>query len=158
MASHTAEIDQQHQARASWIGVLSRANLPDIEMYWKEHEERIVFDWLRKPQTGLVMVRGRAGGTGGAFNLGEMTVTRCALRLPDGNVGYGYVQGRNRRHVELAAILDAMLQQDDRRAELMAQVIEPLRTIQAQRRMERSRKAAATKVEFFTLVRGENPV
>ena len=43
---------------------------------------------LRPPETGLVMVRGRMGGSGGKFNLGEVAVTRCAVRLDGGTVGH----------------------------------------------------------------------
>ena len=32
------------------------------------------------------MVRGRVGGTGAPFNLGEMSVTRCSVRLADGSL------------------------------------------------------------------------
>jgi alpha-D-ribose 1-methylphosphonate 5-triphosphate synthase subunit PhnG len=146
---------QDQQRRAKWLGILARARRADIEAVWPEHAAPISFEWLRKPQPGLVMVRGRAGGTGNAFNLGEMTVTRCALRLGDGTVGQGYVQGRDRKHAELAARLDALLQSG--RDELLAEVIEPLREKEEERRRERSRKAASTKVEFFTMVRGADP-
>lgn len=109
----------------------------------------------------MVMVRARAGSTGGQFNLGQMTVTRCALKLASGAagpdcVGLGYVQGRSKRHAELAAVFDALLQDAARRPALERAVIAPLETAQAARREERSRKAASTKVSFFTLVRGEN--
>jgi alpha-D-ribose 1-methylphosphonate 5-triphosphate synthase subunit PhnG len=109
----------------------------------------------------MVMVRARTGGTGGQFNLGQMTVTRCALRLAggaagSGGVGLGYVQGRSKRHAELAAVFDALLQDDARRAALERAVVAPLEAAQAGRRCDRSRKANATKVNFFTLVRGEN--
>ncbi len=33
------------------------------------------------PRPGMTLVRGRMGGTGSPFNLGEMTVTRCVVRL-----------------------------------------------------------------------------
>lgn len=138
------------------MSILARSTRPDIEQAWSDHANPPAFEWLRRPHVGLVMVRGKAGGTGNQFNLGEMTVTRCALRLADGTIGHGYVQGRDRCHAQLAALLDALLQHDDRRQALMAQVIEPLQAKHAKHRQERSRKAAATKVEFFTMVRGEN--
>jgi alpha-D-ribose 1-methylphosphonate 5-triphosphate synthase subunit PhnG len=138
------------------MSILARSSRAAIEQVWKDSAATLAFNWLRKPHTGLVMVRGRAGGTGKPFNLGEMTVSRCALQLPCGVVGHGYVQGRDHRHVELAAKLDALLQREERREGLLATVIEPLHELQAQRRLELSRKAAATKVEFFTMVRGEN--
>ncbi len=102
---------------------------------------------LRAPQTGMVMLRGRAGGTGAAFNLGEATVTRCSVRLETGAVGHAYVLGRDARQAELAAVLDAVLQED---AGLMP-VIDRLATVQAARREKIAARAAATKVEFFTM-------
>ena len=65
---------------------------------------------LRGPEAGLVMVRGRAGGGGAPFNLGEMTATRCTVRTEAGFVGHAYVAGRNERQAELAALADALLQ------------------------------------------------
>jgi alpha-D-ribose 1-methylphosphonate 5-triphosphate synthase subunit PhnG len=106
---------------------------------------------LRGPETGLVMVRGRAGGDGAPFNLGEMTVTRCAVRLDDGTVGHGYVAGRDARQAELAALLDALMQDATRRPGLEAAVIAPLEAAQAERRAGLARRAAATRVEFFTM-------
>lgn len=139
------------------MGILARASRDELEAAWNALEERPAYAWLRRPEVGLVMVRARAGGTGNPFNFGEMTVTRCALRLANGAVGFGYVQGRDRRRAELAAVFDALMQDADRRDKLGATVIEPLRVAQAERRAFVSRKAGATKVEFFTLVRGDNP-
>jgi alpha-D-ribose 1-methylphosphonate 5-triphosphate synthase subunit PhnG len=152
----TLDQAQDTDARRSWIGTLAKAQPAEVEAAFAALGETVPYEWLRRPQTGLVMVRGRAGGTGNPFNLGEMTVTRAALRLADGAVGHGYVQGRNHRHAELAAIFDGLLQQDERRAHLLGAVIEPLRRAQDERRRTRSRKAAATKVDFFTMARGEN--
>jgi alpha-D-ribose 1-methylphosphonate 5-triphosphate synthase subunit PhnG len=101
------------------------------------------------------MLRGRMGGTGARFNLGEMTVTRCAVRLADGTIGHGYVQGRDREKALLVARLDALLQTDGYRERLLAELIGPLMTAQSEARAEAARKAAATRVEFFTLVRGD---
>jgi alpha-D-ribose 1-methylphosphonate 5-triphosphate synthase subunit PhnG len=118
------------------------------------------FDWLRAPQTGLAMVRGRVGGTGNAFNLGEATVTRATLRLRAQNgtratVGVACHLGRDKRRAELAALADALLQQPERHARLQAQLIEPLAArLVAQRAAQRD-AAASTKVEFFTMVRGD---
>ncbi|RWJ43149.1 phosphonate C-P lyase system protein PhnG [Mesorhizobium sp.] len=142
--------------RSTWMGVLSRSDRDHLTSLVKD-VTNVPFVWLRKPQVGLVMVRGRAGGTGAAFNLGEMTVTRCALQLEDGTVGQGYVQGRDKRHAKCAALVDALLQQESEYKRLLASVIEPLKERQAERKLEQSRKAAATKVDFFTMVRGGDP-
>jgi alpha-D-ribose 1-methylphosphonate 5-triphosphate synthase subunit PhnG len=110
---------------------------------------------LRGPEVGLVMVRARAGGSGARFNLGELTVTRCTVRLEDGTVGHAYLGGRRPGAAERAAVLDALLQDGERRPHLERVAIEPL----AARHLERARAAAAragaTRVEFLTMVRGE---
>lgn len=111
--------------------------------------------WLRPPETGLVMLRGRIGGAGGAFNLGEMTVTRCALKLDSGAVGHATVQGRDKDHARRAAVLDALWQGPARDA-VEAAVLAPLREAETTRNAALAAKAAATRVEFFTLVRGED--
>ena len=110
---------------------------------------------LRGPEVGAVMVRGRQGGTGAPFNLGEMTMARCSVRLACGTVGHAWVQGRDKGHALRAAVLDALLQ-TDRRAVLEGAVLATLEAEETARRDGRARKAAATKVEFFTLVRGED--
>jgi alpha-D-ribose 1-methylphosphonate 5-triphosphate synthase subunit PhnG len=97
------------------------------------------------------MLRGRAGGDGAPFNLSEMTVTRCAVSLEDGTVGHAYVAGRDRRQAELAAILDAALQQDVLRPALLAAVVDPLAAEQVEMQRGEARKAAATRVQFFTM-------
>ena len=114
------------------------------------------FDMIRPPETGLVMLRGRIGGTGSAFNLGEATVTRCAVRTAKGHEGHAYVMGRNHGHAKLAAVCDALLQDESQHAKVDAEVLQPLQALMAEQRSLAARKAAATKVDFFTLVRGEN--
>lgn len=135
------------------MGVLARAaGAADIEARLRDVPQGLPsYIRLRGPETGLVMVRGRAGGDGAPFNLGEMTVTRCAVRLEDGTVGHAYVAGRDARQAELAAVLDAALQDGRSRARWMAAVVAPLAEAQAERAARDQRKAAATKVQFFTM-------
>ncbi|MEL7204677.1 MAG: phosphonate C-P lyase system protein PhnG, partial [Pseudomonadota bacterium] len=111
--------------------------------------------WLRAPEIGGVMVRGRTGATGAPFNLGEMTVTRCSLKLPGGEVGHGYVQGRDKDHATRAALVDAHMQTAQSEA-IRRGVLDPLEETMRATAETRARKAAATKVDFFTLVRGED--
>jgi alpha-D-ribose 1-methylphosphonate 5-triphosphate synthase subunit PhnG len=106
---------------------------------------------LRGPEGGLVMVRGRAGGGGSPFNLGEMTVTRCSVRTSDGFIGHAYIAGREARRAELAALADALMQDPRRAAEIETGVITPLEAQQARHQMELASKAAATKVQFFAM-------
>ena len=100
------------------------------------------------------MVRGRAGGTGAPFNLGEMTVTRCALRLTDGRTGHAYIPGRDRIHAEAAALCDALLQGAEAER-VQSEIIEPLAAAADTARRAEASRAEATKVDFFTMVRGE---
>lgn len=148
--------DTGEARRQRWLSVLARARPRDLERAWEEFGAAPACTWLRRPETGLVMVRGRAGGDGAPFNLGEMSVTRCALRTADGRVGVGYVQGRDHARAARVAMADALLQDPEAHDEVMARVVEPLARLQAERGAERGRKAAATRVEFFTLVRGED--
>ncbi len=139
--------------RREWIGLLGRA-APGALRAAAERLGRVPeAEWLRRPETGTVMVRGRAGGTGAAFNLGEVTATRCAVH--DGDLqGHAVVQGRDADHAALAARLD-LLMQGPRAAEVRRSVLEPLAEAEAARRDDRARKAEATRVDFETMVRGE---
>lgn len=140
------------QARRDWMGVLARADAARLADLLPEVPGH---DMLRPPEVGAVMVRGRVGGTGAPFNLGEMTVTRCVLRLACGAVGHAHVQGRDKRHAVRAAVVDALMQ-TDQAARISAAVLAPLAQAEVARRATRAAKAAATKVEFFTMVRGED--
>ncbi|WP_331375530.1 phosphonate C-P lyase system protein PhnG [Sinorhizobium chiapasense] len=135
------------------MAVLARTKCDDLERAWNDLPIAPQYEWLRRPETGLVLVRGRAGGTGGAFNLGEVTMTRCALRLTEGTTGFAFVLGRDQRHAELAAVFDALLQRAAESRELVAQ----FEAMQARRRELKSRKAASTKVDFFAMARGTSP-
>ena len=140
-------------ARKDWMGLLARAKPAALVALLPDGLPNAAL--LRAPEIGAVMVRGRVGATGGPFNLGEMTVTRCSVRLACGTVGHAYVQGRDREHARRAATLDALLQ-TDAAADLRARVLTPLAEAEAKARASRAAKAAATKVEFFTMVRGED--
>ncbi|EAQ04727.1 alkylphosphonate utilization protein PhnG [Pseudooceanicola batsensis HTCC2597] len=140
--------------RKAWMGLLARAPATELAALWAAAGVAPGFAWLRAPETGGVMVRGRAGATGAAFNLGEMTVTRCSLKLEDGRVGHAVAQGRDRRKAEIAALVDALMQGSEA-DEVRATILDPLAAAQAGRRADRAARAAATKVDFFTMVRGE---
>jgi len=109
---------------------------------------------LREPENGLVMLRGRTGGDGAPFNLGEATVSRAAVRLATGEVGIGYTLGRDRDKARLIALCDALMQ-TAAHAALEAEVLAPLRLQIDAERKRKAAEAAATRVDFYTLVRGE---
>jgi alpha-D-ribose 1-methylphosphonate 5-triphosphate synthase subunit PhnG len=114
-----------------------------------------VYENLREPENGLVMVRGRIGGDGAPFNLGEATVSRAAVRLSTGEVGFGYTLGRDRQKARMIALCDALVQSDEFADAVESQVIAPLRTRMISERNRTAAETAATRVDFYTLVRGE---
>ncbi len=142
--------------RAARMGLVARADPAALAGLLAAIGPEPAHTFLRAPEVGSVMVRGRAGGTGAPFNLGEMTVTRCTLRLDSGEVGHAWVAGRARDHARRAALIDALMQ-TDRAAEVRAGVLDPLARREREARAARAAKVAATRVEFFTLVRGEDP-
>ncbi len=111
---------------------------------------------LRGPETGLVTVRGRIGGGGAAFNTGEATVTRATVRLPSGEIGHAYALGRDKEKVRIAAILDANWCAEETRGTVETKVVAPLVRMAAEADAKRRAETAATKVDFFTMVRGED--
>lgn len=138
--------------RRDWMGLLARSKPTRLTALFPEIPAHSL---TRAPEIGTVMVQGRSGGTGAPFNLGEVTVTRCTLRLGDGRIGHAYVQGRDKMHATRAAALDALLQGNEG-ADLHRDVLAPLAQDEANARQALAEKAAATRVDFFTLVRGED--
>jgi alpha-D-ribose 1-methylphosphonate 5-triphosphate synthase subunit PhnG len=143
-----------HTERQHWIGVLARARRDELQPF-EDALRDIEYQLIRAPEIGMTLVRGRMGGNGAPFNVGEMSVTRCVVRLADGRTGYSYLAGRDKVHAELAALADAHLQGAQQR-HWLTEMITPLAHTQAERRAQKEAETAATKVEFFTLVRGEN--
>lgn len=141
--------------RQAWMSTLAKAPAADLARLWDGLGLAPEHEMLRAPEVGAVMVRGRTGATGAPFNLGEMTVTRCSLRLGCGAVGHGYVQGRDKAHATTAALVDALMQ-TDKADRVREGVVTPLTEALAAAQAKRRAKAAATKVEFFTMQRGED--
>ncbi|MEO9574925.1 MAG: phosphonate C-P lyase system protein PhnG [Lentilitoribacter sp.] len=142
-------------ARKAWLSVLAKADAASVDTLWAEMGLAPEHSVLRAPEIGAVMVRGRAGAVGAAFNMGEMTVTRASVRLATGEVGHGYVQGRSKDHARTAALVDALMQ-TNQAGVVEASVLTPLRDAATKRTATRAAKAAATKVDFFTIARGED--
>lgn len=148
-------LSPEQAARQRWMGLLARADSAALADRWQGFAAKPDYSMLRAPEVGGVMLRGRAGGTGAPFNLGEMTVTRCSITLADGTVGHGYVQGRSKSTAEIAAQIDALMQTTSAEA-VQTQILTPLAEAETACRAARAAKAAATKVEFFTMARGED--
>jgi alpha-D-ribose 1-methylphosphonate 5-triphosphate synthase subunit PhnG len=113
------------------------------------------YEILREPENGLVMLRGRIGGDGAPFNLGEATVSRAAVRLATGEVGFGYTLGRDRQKARMIALCDALVQSDEFSDAVEANVLTPLRAAMISERDRKAAETAATRVDFYTMVRGE---
>jgi alpha-D-ribose 1-methylphosphonate 5-triphosphate synthase subunit PhnG len=146
-----APVSHPERARRRWMSVLARATADRIAALLKACGDLPAYTIIRGPEGGLVMVRGRAGGGGSAFNLGEMTVTRCTVRIETGFIGHAYVAGREERRAELAAFVDALMQDQNISADIESRVIAPLEQQQAQVKAARASKAAATRVQFFAM-------
>ena len=159
MATHapSASASQSSIAdRRAWMATLAKADPRQLESLWDTLGETPAHTLVRPPERGSVMVRGRVGGGGAAFNMGEITVTRCTARLEDGALGHAYIPGRKARHAEIAAVLDAMLQTDTHADAVRARILAPLAATREAAQRDRAAKVAATKVNFFTMVRGDN--
>ncbi|TCS64286.1 phosphonate C-P lyase system protein PhnG [Varunaivibrio sulfuroxidans] len=141
--------------RQRWMGALARSDGATLEAAWTDLDGVPDYTFLRPAEIGMVMVRARAGGAGRRFNLGEMTVCRCAVRTGDNYIGHAYVAGRDTRHAHYGALFDALLQDPVWYARLKTDLLEKLAASQARRRQALNRKTAATKVDFFTLARAQ---
>lgn len=151
-ANALAELAKRRKA----LAVLARADSKEIADRLRQLDDGLAYSEPRAPEVGLVMLRGRIGSRGAPFNAGEATVTRAAVQLSSGETGFGYVLGRDREKARLVALCDALWQVDDRRDAVETQVLAPLRQRQQEKtNLERAR-TAATRVDFFTLVRGED--
>jgi alpha-D-ribose 1-methylphosphonate 5-triphosphate synthase subunit PhnG len=151
MTPHTEDSDAQ---RRRWLAVLARAPRQALAHHAPPVLADHRFEWLRRPEVGLTMVRARIGNSGDRFNLGEATVTRCAARIELGGavaVGVGYLLGRDVQRAEWVAGLDALLQLPSQQALLLQTVIAPLAEAAAETRHRRELRTAASRVRFYTL-------
>jgi alpha-D-ribose 1-methylphosphonate 5-triphosphate synthase subunit PhnG len=142
-------------ARKKAMGLLARATLDELNAAWEALADKPEVHPVRGPETGLVMVRGRIGGGGDPFNLGEATVSRATIRLSTGEIGHGQMLGTDRQRARLAAIFDALSQCVGNKTDvesLLHRVAERL----AQEERRKAEETAATRVDFFTMVRGDD--
>lgn len=141
-------------ARKAALDVLAGAPAQALAALWDSWVDKPDHKRVRGPEVGLVMIRGRAGGGGAPFNLGEATVSRASIRIASGEVGHGYCLGRDLAKAEVIAVIDALWQHEPARVE--AEIIEPLRALAGTADQKRRDETAATRVDFFTMVRGDN--
>ncbi|KEY57914.1 phosphonate C-P lyase system protein PhnG [Serratia sp. DD3] len=146
---------QALQQRQRWMSVLAHSQPAQLRSHWQALNLSPSYHCLRAPEIGLAQLQGRMGATGRRFVLGDMTVTRSVVQLENGGQGYSYINGRDKTHAELCALIDALLQQPGSYELLQQQLIEPLAALQQEQRQLRARSVAASRVDFFTLVRGD---
>lgn len=146
------DIKMQRQKNLS---VLAKAPFSNMLEYWKGISVDATFNFLKKPEVGMAMVRAQAGGGGENFNMGEMTITRCVVRLDSAEIGYGIVVGRSKQKSELVALIDACWQKKSLKEIIEDKIIKPLYHIQVCKEKNISDNTESSKVNFFTMVRGE---
>lgn len=151
-----AATDADLAGRRRCAGLLAGATSKELNEAWTALKDKPDAKPVRGPETGLVMVRGRIGGGGSAFNLGEATVTRATVALDGGNVGHAQALGTDKEKVRLAAIFDAMWQAVATRDFIERAVLAPVEQRIAAEDKTKAEEAAATRVDFFTMVRGDD--
>ena len=153
MTNDTADI---HAGRKRAAALLARATVQELETAWNRQGENPKTETVRGPETGLVMVKGRIGGGGAPFNLGETTVTRATIKLASGTVGHAHVLGTGRKKAWYAAVFDALWQESPTRDFIEAELLSPVERRLAEEKDRKTKETAATRVDFFTMVRGED--
>jgi alpha-D-ribose 1-methylphosphonate 5-triphosphate synthase subunit PhnG len=154
---------QRHEAEAMEMrerkrvtDLLARAERGELDAAWEALPERPAVQPVRGPETGLVMVRGRIGGGGSPFNLGEVTVTRTTIRIASGKVGHAHALGTDRERSRLAAIFDALWQEPATKDFVERTILAPVAERIGAADAKKADETAATRVDFFTMVRGED--
>lgn len=157
MPEHNLEPDNRRkQLRQARMAILAQANGKELQRLWSTLDLDPECEVLRGPEVGLVALRGRIGGGGSPFNFGEATITRTTIRLGSGAIGHAVMLGRDETKVKLAAVIDALAVDDQTAARIEEAIIQPLKAVIDARDKKRRAETAATKVDFFTMVRGED--
>jgi len=143
-------------ARKAAMAAFASSSVDQLERLAGEAGLSLQAETMRGPETGLVTVRGRIGGGGAVFNTGEATVTRATVKLPSGQIGHSFALGRDRKKALLAATLDALWCSDATRKQVDEKIVQPLTELAARADAQKHAETAATKVDFFTMVRGED--
>lgn len=151
----TTPTDADTKQRQQLLAVLSKCSSKDIKALWQPLNLTPNYQLLKSPEIGMVMVKAKTGGNGSPFNMGEMTVTRTVLRLDSNQMGYGYIAGRDKDKSLLIAMIDACYQVADWQSEINQKVLEPLQAQHNQAYQAHAQQVEKTKVNFFTMVRGE---
>lgn len=143
--------------RQRWMATLAHSQPDDLNPLWDAmHFPHVEWKNIRSAETGLTQIQARAGARGQRFFLGDATLTRAVIQLECGTYGYSYLLGRDKLHAERCALIDALLQKREHTPHLLENLINPLAALQQERHQQRAQEIAASRVDFFTLVRGDN--
>lgn len=154
--SQTMMSESPLASRPALLSLLARAETAELAGPLARLWPKLSVRDLRAPEVGLVMLRGRIGGDGAPFNVGEATMTRAVVEISGGDRGFGQVLGRKPELARMAAIVDAVAQRSADRQLVESEIIAPIRQRLAEAKSKQASETAATKVDFFTLVRGED--
>ena len=149
---HTNSIERRRER----LAVLARTEALEINRLWEKLGIDVNFRRLKGPVSGLIALHGRIGGGGDPFQFGEATLSRAVIELETGEIGYGQALGRDLAKVERCAVIDALAQNPEHAHQIETELIAPLRDQLIEADDSAREKVAATKVDFFTLVRGED--
>lgn len=152
-------MDAQHfdeNQRSRWMAVLAHSLPHELASRWAELELAPQYQVIRQPETGLVQIQARMGATGQRFFAGDTTITRAVVQLSNGIYGYSYLLGRDKAHAERCAAIDALMQDKAHFHALQETLIAPLADNREQRLAKRRAEVNTSRVDFFTLVRGDN--
>ena len=142
--------------RQKWMAVLAHSLPAELAAMWAEQKLNPEYQVIRKAETGLAQIQARMGATGQRFFAGDTTLTRAVVQLANGTYGYSYISGRDKAHAELCAVIDALMQENVRFQTLQETLIAPLAANREQRLAARRAQINSSRVDFFTLVRGDN--
>jgi len=148
--------EHQREGRQRAAALLARATSDELNAAWDKLSEKPEVRPVRGPETGLVMVRGRIGGGGDPFNLGEATVTRATILLASGTAGHAHALGTDKTKVRMAAIFDALWQEGPTQVFVETEILGRIEARIAEEDRRKAEETAATRVDFFTMVRGED--
>jgi alpha-D-ribose 1-methylphosphonate 5-triphosphate synthase subunit PhnG len=151
-----ASLSAEQRQRQERMSVLANAPVQELLNLWKQLGIDPGCQMLRGPETGLIALRGRMGGGGAPFNFGEATVTRATVKMENGAIGHAVMLGRDTGKAKLAAVIDALATDESMASKINDKIMTPLRTLASQKDSDLASKTQATRVNFFTMVRGED--
>ena len=123
--------------RQRWMSVLAHSEPQELAARMQTLQLAPQYELIRAPETGLVQLQARMGGIGDRFFAGDATLT-------------------DRPHAERCAAIDALMQSPHHFHTLMETLITPLEEQRSVRIEARRAEVNASRVDFFTLVRGDN--